>query len=88
MNFNNTLIQPILIAYSILCEGIDFGKFNATQQPSQLYTGSISRLRFLFIMVLASYNQNENFIVKSFFVMQSKDEKKAFLQKVIDITGQ
>ena len=34
MNFNNTLIKPILIAYSILCEGIDFGKFNTTQQPS------------------------------------------------------
>ena len=38
-------------------------------------------------MVLAYYNLNDNDIMKSFSVMQSKDEKIAFLQKAIDITG-
>ena len=38
-------------------------------------------------MVLGYYNLNDNDIMKSFSVMQSKDEKIAFLQKAIDITG-
>ena len=38
-------------------------------------------------MVLGYYNLNDNDIIKSFSVMQSKDEKIAFLQKAIDITG-